>query len=309
MSATANLDVVRDPFKSWDILPEAQASLRERRWLESRLKRGERERFSETVKVTPGLAALMLTECNSGNRPLLKVQVQLHVGRLQRGEFILTHHGISFSKTRILNDGQHRLHAIVDSNTPGVIEITFGAEREEFLVIDQNRKRSAGDMLAIMGEHSWVLRASVAKMLYQVNKSTNSSPDSQLVTSYALDLRNPHMDDAINMGWNLSSNKVCPPTPVAVAYYWIVTKTKKSRETVDRFWSGLSNGENINGVKLRLRNWLKDEDSKAKGNAQRNCQRSAMIILAWNAFIKGKKTIARDYSKAWPHQIKLPDVE
>lgn len=292
-----------ESFDSWE-LPEAPVPTgRERRWLELRMDRGKRHRFTEVVLVTPGLAVAML-EYNNGNRPLVKSQIAIHADRLRRGDFILTHQGISFSKVGILNDGQHRLSAIIDANLPGYIQITFGAEREEFGVIDQSRKRSACDILSILGESYSASRASVAKMLFQIENKLAYNPDPQLVADYAIELRGSIMDKALNIAQSAACS-VCAPTPIAVAYYKIATLTNKPQDKIDAFWLGFHTGEQLTGARLKLREWLREKRPATSNSASVNCQRTAAIIRAWNSFLLGKRT----FNTVWNHTIKLPDVD
>src|SRR4051812_24843786 len=297
-----------------ETIPQPKPTPRERNWFQSKLERGKRERFTEVVTVTPGLAALML-ETNMGNRPFKAAQHALHVGRLQRGDFKLTHQGMAFAKTGVMNDGQHRLTAIMTSGIAASLQITFGAERDEFAVIDQMKGRGPGDVLSILGEDHYNLRAAVARMLLQI-KLRSRSPDQQLVVDYAIELRSDIMLDAMRMGMLLKG--VCSPTSGAVAYYWIITRTKKPL-LVEQFFSGLPHGENLNGVKLKLREWLiqrefaqRDDDKRGPGKRTTRVQsttdsnyvRAAGIINAWNSFITGKRT----FPNVWRHVTQLPDV-
>lgn len=280
------------------ISQEVHPSARERAWFNARIERGKRERFTENVIITPGIAALMLT-LNIGNRRINRRQVALHIDRLQRGDFILTHQGMAIAKTGVLNDGQHRLTAILECGIPGEVQVTFGAEREEFRVHDQTYKRGAADQLSIIGESHAALRASVAKMLWRIKQSAVANPDPQLIADYAIELRGPVMDDALRMGAALG--RLTAPTAVSVAYWWIATQTIKPR--IAEFWDGLATGEGLTGAKLRLREWLRNGDIHTVDSTGMTCTKAAVIINAWNSYVSGRRT----FTTTWRHVIKLPD--
>lgn len=275
---------------------------RETAWLNARLERGKKERFSEVVKVTPGLAAAMLKH-NASNRPITRSQVAVHIDRLMRGDFILTHQGICFAKTSVLNDGQHRLTAIADSGVAGDMMVTFGAERNEFAVIDMGRSRTAGDHLGIHGMTYSTRRAAVAKTLLIVRDRLVRLPDPQVVADYAVSLNSKDMDDALNFSERMK--KITSPSVAAVAYYWIITRTKHPDRLAD-FCDGLASGEGLTNPRLKLREWLREKSPSVEGGAQRNFKRVAVIINCWNAFIDGRKS-TRAFSTDWPHAVKLPE--
>lgn len=303
MSAATSIAETKTPAKpEITALPEVKITARERAWLASRMERGRRDRFTEVAIVTPGIASLILQQ-NLGNRPITRAKVAAHIDRLQRGDFILTHQGISIAKTTVLNDGQHRLLAITHTGISAPIQITFGAERAEFSVIDQGKQRTASDTLGILGESYKEMRAAVAKVLLVVRgvKGAHNHPDPQLVADYAMELRSKTMDEALAVGAQMA--RVTNPTSAAVGYYWIATHTTKPA-LIGKFWDGLPRGENLTGARLYLREWLRSDASAQSGSLHRSIWRAAVIVHAWNAEVSGK----RKFSFAWNHTTKLPDV-
>src|SRR3954463_16430395 len=113
MSALLDRDSTNTQRANNDVAVTPKVTTKEQNWLTRALFRGRTERFTETVMVTPGLAVAMLVH-NLGNRPLVRAHIDKHIGRLTRGDFVLTHLGISFARTGVLNDGQHRLLSIAE---------------------------------------------------------------------------------------------------------------------------------------------------------------------------------------------------
>jgi len=284
------------------ILPAPTA--REREWLAEMLKRGERERHIVAKRlVSPGLAAAML-ELNLVNRPITEHQVKLHEARLRRGDFVLTHQGISFAKTNVLNDGQHRLLAIARSGVTAPLQITFGAEREEFRLIDAGRARRAGDIVGVTVKNQPTLRASIARIIV-AGELRIKEIDPQMVAQKALEMQAlPSTDVAMALAWAMK--KVCNPTPPAAAYCWIAERSP-SRLRVNEFFDGLPSGEGLVGVKLKLREWLRDANlHRVKAAGGEGFWRTAGIILAWNAWINDK---TRAHSMDWRKTFGLPEPE
>lgn len=271
-------------------------------WLHAMMYRGRTERITTVVTVTPELAAAML-ELNQGNRPLGAYRVKRHVDRLQAGTFILTHQGISFAQDGTLNDGQHRLTAIAECGIGATMQVTFGASRDEFLVVDKGERRTSGDDLAILKMTHGALRASVAQRLYSIENSIIGTVDAEIVTAYAQKIASPDMEQALTMGKRMQ--RVTQGTAASLAYYWIATKTQKTKEKQDEFWHGLATGENISGVLLSLRDWLLNHGPEQTGSRQRSVVVAAIIIIGWNAF--NQRRVKSLPQKTWPHAIKLPE--
>jgi hypothetical protein len=271
----------------------------EQKWLDQAIARGRIGRSTETIMVTPGLAKAMMVY-NISNRHLTEARIARHADRLNRGAFILTHQGIAFAKTGTLNDGQHRLTAILRTGTAAYIQVTFGAERDEFEVIDSDGTRTVADLLSIRQQKNAALRASIASVLHYVTTKGLARADQQTILHHAIGLVGDDMDEAIIWGRRLS--KVCAPTVGGVAFWWIKTKTKRPT-MIAQFFDGLDTGEGLINPKLRLREWLKDRTNvEQKGTTP--TYRAAIIINAYNSFVSRKKT----FSTEWKHNKILPDV-
>jgi hypothetical protein len=293
MQSIQTVSAQRNLLSEGETPPEATAG--ERKWFDAALERGRKSRFTEIVRVTPGLAAAMLA-LNIKNRPINESQVQKNILRLKEGRFILTHQGLAFAKTGVLNDGQHRLTAVARTGIAAEMQVTFGAEREEFEAVDTGGIRTAADMAAIANEANAKQRAAVAGLLLYMKTPGASRPDQQSTHRYAMELRGPDMDAAILTGRRLAGT--CAPTAIAVAYWTIKTASRKP-EMLDSFFEHLNDGANLSNPKLKLREWMKD---KTQQRGLQNVQRAAVIINAWNAWVSRKKTFATE----WNHQKSLP---
>jgi len=71
--------------------------------------------------IDPVLAKKYLAK-NINNRNIRNKWVEHLANAIKRGEWITTHQGIAFNNLGFLADGQHRLHAIIQANTPVQME-------------------------------------------------------------------------------------------------------------------------------------------------------------------------------------------
>jgi len=120
--------------------------------------------YSVVLDVTPELAATWLSECNTHNRKL----VDAHVDRLARdmkaGRWRLTHQGIAFSTNRVLLDGQHRLWAVILSETTVRMRVFFNEPAESLHAIDVVQGRSNDQIITLAGGLGIVGRMEMATL-------------------------------------------------------------------------------------------------------------------------------------------------
>jgi len=128
------------------------------------------------VVVTPEMAKAMLRYNTPGvtNRRLKHASVAQIVADLQDGIWENTGEPIIFSNTGFLNNGQHRLQAIVESGITAVLDIRFGVSRRAFAATDSGNKRTGGDALTLLG----------------IPNQTNVSAAARLVLAYEKGLPN-----------------------------------------------------------------------------------------------------------------------
>lgn len=116
--------------------------------------RAESEIFTVTALVTPEMAVRILAS-NDSNRPLrLKGQrgVEGLAAAMARDEWLLNGAAIIVASDGSLNDGQHRLNAVIKSGASVLMQITFGVDRDSRHTVDQGRARSPGNILSMFGE-------------------------------------------------------------------------------------------------------------------------------------------------------------
>ena len=120
--------------------------------VEAAVERGLR---SVWMDVDPATSRRWL-ENNFRNRPLKEDTVIAYARDMMAGVWVPTHQGIAFNDRDELIDGQHRLHAIVRSETTVRMMVTFGMpskiegrEMTTMDAVDRGRTRSVADQLTI----------------------------------------------------------------------------------------------------------------------------------------------------------------
>lgn len=95
---------------------------------------------------------------NKHNRKLRDAHVEYLRNEILAGRWLPTHQGIAFDESGELIDGQHRLRAVIASNTPIKILVSRGVPKHvngdvnlfTMDVIDNGAVRTTGDQLALM---------------------------------------------------------------------------------------------------------------------------------------------------------------
>lgn len=143
-------------------------------WFNECVERSRCGDFDERVTVTPGLAAIIL-ERNPDNRNLSERKVTQYASDMLAGNWIYNGETIKIAKTGELNDGQHRLQAIISANKPIVMKLAFGLERDSRTTLDQGFARTAAHYLAMQGIPFGTLQVSVARFAMAYEQSGGAS--------------------------------------------------------------------------------------------------------------------------------------
>lgn len=267
---------------------------------------------THTIEVSPKLAQRWL-ELNSGNRPLSYPNANEYVGRMERGEWKLNGQTIVFSNDGILRDGQHRLYAVTLYGKPVKFDVKFGIEPEAFTTIDDGKKRSLADIINISGiecNESIVSGASKLVVAMQLSWRANNIGTSRKKPSNLQMLNwvkeNRPIIDFSNKAkvWSRESGKIISATEFAAfGFVFGERNHEKSVEFMSKLASGLDIGKDSVVYKLRTR-LIADKGNVM--NRMKSSYRRAIIIKAWNFFIKGQNVQRLRYkpdSEAFPQPV------
>lgn len=105
---------------------------------------------------------------NTHNRRLRNVRVDQMARDMKAGKWDDNGETIKFSKTGVQLDGQHRLSAVIESDTVQVFTVVAGLDDEVQRSIDIGGKRTVGDQLGLRGKNDGKTLASVARFAMQM---------------------------------------------------------------------------------------------------------------------------------------------
>ena len=126
--------------------------------------------------ITPKMAYEFL-EGNTHNRTLRQNVVERYARDMKAGQWRLTHQAIAFNAKKVLIDGQHRLWAVIESDTPTRFMVAFDAPDDSVGVIDSGVIRDDLDHLQL-GFNADVTKyqTAMAKRLLKANVRGKATP-------------------------------------------------------------------------------------------------------------------------------------
>jgi hypothetical protein len=245
----------------------------------------------QKVLITPAIAKQYL-EANIANRRIKEPMVLRYANDMRNGKWKEnTAEVISISKSGIILNGQHRLHAIIKANVSIFFHVAFNLEDNVFDVLDTGTVRNATDTFKIKNIKQENVLPSIISMynllvlgkkagVQNNHKSTNSA----LLEQYYLDenfwqniAKQSHL-------WYLAYAKVLPPSFLGGFYaYFLKLNENKAEDFMTQLATGI--GIKNNSVGLLRNKLMQDRMSPRKMPAT---LKMALIIKGWNLFIKNE---------------------
>lgn len=121
---------------------------------------------SVVVDIHPEAAAMLLQDANTKNRPLSQRYVAALAELFDMTRAGVTGDTIKVGKSGVLLDGQHRLEMATKARVPFRTHIIFGLDDAVFDILDQGRRRTGGDVLAIDMVPNYMSTAGAVRWIY-----------------------------------------------------------------------------------------------------------------------------------------------
>jgi hypothetical protein len=103
---------------------------------------------------------------NTANRRVTRRKLDVLARQMQTGEFENTGEPIIISAEGVLNNGQHRLLAVVEADAVVDMDVRFGIPRSAFTKTDTGAPRTGGDVLTIAGvAHGGIVSSAVRLLI------------------------------------------------------------------------------------------------------------------------------------------------
>lgn len=240
------------------------------------------------VPITPETASHWLSR-NIGNRPASQATVDRYAKAMINGAWKMAGDPIRFSKTGKLIDGQHRLHAIIQSGVTITCVVMRDLEDGVFDVLDSGRGRGKSDVLFIeLGlpvEVCKILSSAAAMMLDYENGQYTFPARAEKREVVEFVKNNPLAIAAAEYAQTLPRRS--PPVPRSVAaFFWFYASQRNREEAnrfLERFMIGAVDGPNDCLLFLRNRCFSAAVDRRPLHRAQV----IAALIRIWNAERRG----------------------
>jgi hypothetical protein len=218
----------------------------------------------EWEEIGPDLAAEYLKR-NVSNRVVRKGTVAAYARDMRLGHWIPTHQGIAFNDRDELIDGQHRLHAIIDSGATVRMLVTHGipaemGEMRTMDAVDRGAVRSVADQLQL--QHGYRNAAQVAGCGSVIASLTLSKWLGRITVAQMLkilEIYGRHIDPVVlvfNRSKVKSFRRAQSTGPLAFA-------RAVAPQRIDDFCAMVESGANLSAdhPALHLRNYLLTQDA------------------------------------------------
>lgn len=256
---------------------------------------------SVLIEFHPDIAEQVLKVCNSRNRPLLNKSAWRLGKQMTGGEFELTGDTIKFSKSGVLLDGQHRLQAAVRQKRALLTHVVFGLDDSVFDVLDQGKKRTPSDVLALCGiaDHTQVAGAIRWAAALKLGKASN---DIELTIRDIRKLAQGEMADIVDYvayGRTINAGFKHSPSFITALTYVIGLRSKALAKAFIHEWTAgarIGRNENFDTLAQRL-----NVVARQSGGRVSNTVRAAMVIQMFNAWHAGEVISGRGltWNKNW----------
>lgn len=245
------------------------------------------------VSVTPELAAEWLESFNSHNRPFRMRKALGYSRDMQHGKWLFNGDPIRFTGNfEALQDGQHRLWAVVDSGTTQSFVVVNNLPAEAQETVDTGITRTTSDALHLRGYHESGKVAAIARQCVRYDAGVRTS-GGQLVPTHAEIIEFVEQNEKL-LGLAVSTarhsertNLWAPPSTIGSAYFICARINQQDAEEfcntrlIDMI--GLTGRDPARALRRRL-----EEEGKNSGRRTRTRMSPDDVLryafLAWNIY-------------------------
>ena len=257
----------------------------------------------EGVHITPELARELLA-LNTDNRPIKKPLVKKYADEMINNNWFFTGEPISINTNANINNGQHRLMGIVDSNTTQIMNIQCGLDPNSFNVIDTGANRTGKDTLAMKGYTQCAIVATLVRYVtaYKNNSliklMTNPVKLSNFeLCAFAEDLDRELLQRSATIAAKFYKQSKFMEVSTFGSIYYLLQELNP--EKADDFFHKLSTGDGIGlenhpSIHLLRNKLISSSLSGYKINIK---HRWALVTKAWNLYLSSKPVLRLRYAE------------
>jgi hypothetical protein len=249
-----------------------------------------------TLQVDADLARHILETYNSGNRRLSASRVARLAAQMTSGEFENTGEPVILSREGVLNDGQHRLQAIVDADATVELDVRFGIPRSVFPKTDTGAARTGGDVLSIAGASHGSAVAQAVRLLLLYERGLPGAvrefvSNAQVAIGYE---RWPDVSEAVERLAGRAFPKGVRSTPLTCTVF--LANRAPGKRKLDAWLDTLETGvgEGKQDAAHQLREYLLRGADAGAGTREAMLERWGTMLRSWALYQAGEQTTARD---------------
>ena len=263
---------------------------------------------SVVVHVDPVMAKLILKASNDRNRPISGGSVQNLVDAHESGDFSKTGDTIKFSKKGRLLDGQYRLTSGISANKGFETHMVFGLDEDVFDILDRQRTRTPGDILAICGVKDAIMVAGAVRWVLHMEAGMRGRTNRGMSPRRIRELATGPMKDLAHytrQAEQIREAYKVPPTMCAALLFLI---GQRSKATVDSFVQDWLHG-NRNYARNKAFDALSQRIQTVRSQNNGALNRTvlaAMLVLAFNYW--NANVAATPKSITWVKQWQFPQL-
>lgn len=266
-------------------------------WFAQKVEQSLREPFFEILEITPAMAAVIL-ENNDNNRPIYRNVVRKFTSDIKNGLFQMNGETIIVANDGSLNDGQHRLLAVIAANRNIRTAIMFGATRESRMTVDMGQSRVTADVLHMNGVKNTTATGATSRLLLMYDQGIfhDSGATSEKIVEILTKQRivdfykahGPRIDYSVAETCNVPFFKKGGVSAWAAAHFLI---NSKDMIAADIFFKRAGSGESLERGNPILT--LRQHILETASTGLRPTHRLEIILRYWNAWRENKTTIRR----------------
>lgn len=194
--------------------------------------------------ITPRYAQQLLAR-NEGNRKIRANMVSKYAAMMTAGRWMENGDVIRIGKTGRLLDGQHRLHAVIESGIPIRCGLVLDVDETAFSTIDTGGSRSSNDIVRMTGRVNVAATVGTAALLWRMMHRTTTT--TAVPPTYAVEILNrwPEIDAAAHRAVGADTARgIVTPTSLSAAYLYLNDIAGKPA-LADAFVSGMNTGAGL----------------------------------------------------------------
>jgi hypothetical protein len=252
-------------------------------------------------EITPHVARYWLTLNTQNPRNINPRTVMDYARDITADAWPLNFQPITFRKNGSLDNGQHRLEAIVAANKPIISLVVWGVDDDVYDTVDIGLKRSAAQIVSVENPRYAAFMSAAAALIWKLEQPNpqRALHDTRLGPTMheRLDIlrQHPELYDSVEHILSRCRNvtRIAASTSVSHIIHYYGTKTR-GRTAADRFFFYLNTGIapegepplTANHPAYRLRETL--TRLKAEQRKVRQPYAYGLWLVAWNAFATGE---------------------